>query len=102
MDQRIADAITQQHITSRGGGIEIDLSGFGYSGYHMTAYQNYLGGGLLSSIGTICNLLDWGDNTDLVELADHLSQYLHSRTNPDTEWEGCTFEELQRRPLSVY
>ena len=37
-------------ITTRGGGIEIDLTRFGFRGEKMSAYQNYLGGGMLGKI----------------------------------------------------
>lgn len=37
-------------VTERGGGIEIDLGPEGYDNHRMTAYQNYLGGGILGSI----------------------------------------------------
>lgn len=36
----------------RGGGIEIDLTEFGFDGEKMTAYCNYLGGGM---IGRVCS-----------------------------------------------
>ena len=37
-------------VSSRGGGIEIDLSSLGFKGEKMAAYQNYLGGGLLGAV----------------------------------------------------
>lgn len=95
------DSILRQQVSSRGGGVEICLSEFGFDG-KMTAYQNYLGGGLLSSIGNSCNIPNWRKDEKLVEIAENLSRYYHELTNPDTEWEGATFEELQRRPLSAF
>ena len=32
-------------VSSRGGGVEIDLSTLGFKNERMAAYQNYLGGG---------------------------------------------------------
>jgi len=34
-------------ISSRGGGIEIDLTRKGFPNQKMSAYQNYLGGGIV-------------------------------------------------------
>jgi len=42
--------ILREQLTSRGGGIEIDLTPLGFSGHKMSAYQNYLGGGMLGKI----------------------------------------------------
>ena len=36
--------ILREKYSSRGGGVEIDLSNLGYHDEKMTAYQNYLGG----------------------------------------------------------
>ncbi|MCP3699494.1 MAG: hypothetical protein GY920_13220, partial [Aliivibrio sp.] len=46
--------ILRESISPRGGGVEISLDNFGYPGEKMTAYQNYLGGGMLGSIGNDC------------------------------------------------
>jgi len=101
----IEKRIVRQSISSRGGGVEIHLSGLKngkYNGHKMTAYQNYLGGGLLSSIGNDCTLSNWSDDNYLTRVAEYLAQYYHEQTNPDTEWEGATFKQLQQRPLSAY
>ena len=47
----LSEVVLRQEISSRGGGVEIDLTRFGFSGQKMSAYQNYLGGGML---GRIC------------------------------------------------
>lgn len=90
----------------RGGGIEIDLTAFGFEDKKMTAYQNYLGGGLL---GKICSARDFdsseltvGQNEKLNEIELELKKYFHSLTNPDTEWEGQSFEQNQNMPVSGY
>ena len=68
----------------------------------MTAYQNYLGGGLLGSICNDCNISGWREDKKLVKLADKLSRYFHELTNPDDEWNGANYHELQNRPSSAY
>lgn len=89
-------------VSSRGGGIEIDLTNFGYEGEKMTAYQNYLGGGLLGAISNDCTITDWEGSAELESIAMELRQYFHSLTNPDTEWESAEYEEVQLRPKSAY
>lgn len=42
-------------VSYRGGGIEIDVSGLFGNGCKMTAYQNYLGGGIAGAICSDCN-----------------------------------------------
>ena len=94
--------VLRQQITRRGGGIEIDLTPFGYKYMKMTAYQNYLGGGMLGSINNDCTLRDWEDDPKLVDIAKHLSMYFHGLTNPDDEYEGMSFEDRQSLPTSAY
>ena len=89
----------------RGGGIEIDLSELGekYTDEKMTAYQNYLGGGMLGSIQNDCTLPNWRDDKKLTTLADELARYFHNITNhKDDEWETATFDQNQNRPASAY
>lgn len=94
----------------RGGGIEIGLTElFPYiEDAAMTAYQNYLGGGML---GQICNSYSFEidevkkrDQKKLKDITDQLSRYFHNLTNhKDDEWEAETFEENQiRKPVSAY
>lgn len=94
--------ILREEISSRGGGIEIDLSPHGFKGEKMTAYQNYLGGGMLGSIGNDCTKENWRDNPKLLKIADTLARHFHSLTNPDSEWESADFEQLEKRSLSAY
>jgi len=98
----------RSQISSRGGGIEISLDTLGFKGQKMAAYQNYLGGGLL---GKVCanNTIEAYNKpcTDkqkakLDKIAEQLKQYFHSLTNPDTEWEGQTYEKNQNMPTSAY
>lgn len=94
----------RSRITSRGGGIEIslDTAGKKYAGHKMTAYQNYLGGGLLGRVCNDCTVPDWRSNNRLVKIANDLAEYFHSLTNPDSEWESMTFEKNQHMPVSAY
>lgn len=95
--------IIRKKLSSRGGGIEIALDNFGYEGEKMTAYQNYLGGGMLGSIGSDCTISFWGEDNKLVEVSENLKKHFHNLTNPeDDEWASATFEEVQGRPLRAY
>lgn len=101
--------VLRQKVSSRGGGIEIDLTPFGFEGEKMAAYQNYLGGGMLGAIqanDTIraySVLIDESVCRELDEIAEGLMQHLHSLTNhEDDEWESATFEENQLRPYRAY
>lgn len=100
--------VLRLETSTRGGGIEIDLSPFGFEGHKMAAYQNYLGGGMLGKIcvndtirannffveESLCKELD--------EIGSALKRHYHSLTNPDTEWEGRTYEQNQMMPVSAY
>ena len=95
--------------THRGGGIEIDLSTLGFKGQRMSAYQNYLGGGMLGAIQTNDTIRRQTLKTTpakakkLDAIADQLARYFHSLTNHEgDEWEAATFEQNQLRPKSGY
>ena len=95
--------VIRKKISTRGGGIEIDLTSFGYEDEKMTAYQNYLGGGMLGAIGNDCTISEWKEDEKLVEIADKLAKHFHTLTNhSDDEFESATFEENQKRPTSAY
>jgi len=103
-----SEVTLREEISSRGGGIEIDLTRFGFKGQKMAAYQNYLGGGLL---GKVCsnNTIEAykkpctdKQKAKLDKIAEQLKQYFHNLTNPDTEWEGQTYEKNQNMPTSAY
>lgn len=101
---KIETSITRQQISHRGGGIEIDLAKFGFrQGTRMSAYQNYLGGGMLGRIETNHNIFRTSFTTTeakkLEALALQLAKYLHELTNQD---ECEVFEEIQSRPVSAY
>ena len=96
------------NISSRGGGIEINLTKLGFKGDKMTAYQNYLGGGMLGRICSDNTLRASGKNCTeeqkerLNYISEELKKYYHTLSNPDTEFEGCSYEENQRLPISAY
>jgi hypothetical protein len=94
--------IIRQEISYRGGGIEIALDNFGYFGEKMTAYQNYLGGGMLGRIDGDCTIKDWRESDELEYIAENLQKYFHSLTVHDDEWEWETFEQNQLKPVSAY
>ena len=94
------DVTLRQRISHRGGGIEISLDSFGYVGEKMTAYQNYLGGGVLGAIANDCTIIGFKDNEELLGIAYQLSRYFHTLTNP--EGEGMSFEDRQKLPLRAY
>lgn len=100
--EQLQKATIRQQISHRGGGIEISLSPFGFKGERMTAYQNYLGGGLLGRIMSDCTIPAFEDNEKLSYIAEQLREYMHSLTNPDGEWESSSYQENQLRPGSAY
>ncbi len=102
--ERIEAHILRVQAHSRGGGIEISLDFVGkkYSGYKMTAYQNYLGGGMLGRICNSCNMKDWEDDKKLDGIAENLRKYFHSLTNPEGTFEAVSYEQNQNMPVSGY
>jgi len=95
-------------ISTRGGGVEIDLTRFGFRGEKMSAYQNYLGGGLLGRICANDTIRAYNkpctekQAAKLDKIAERLKKYFHELTNPDTEWEGQSYEQNQKMPVSAY
>ncbi len=104
------DITLRVETSSRGGGIEIDLTSLGFNGEKMTAFQNYLGGGMLGAITSDCTM--WGKDKPFLELSIaelldtvslKLKEYFHSLTNPDEEYfEHVTFEQNQKMSVSAY
>lgn len=92
--------------SGRGGGIEINCNElFGYDDARMSAYQNYLGGGMLGSIQANANFnpMNTKESKLYYELSEALKRYFHDLTNhEDDEWESATFEQNQNRPESAY
>jgi len=103
------DKITLRcEISSRGGGVEISLDTLGFKNEKMSAYQNYLGGGMLGRVQANNTIQAYNkpctdkQEAKLDKIAEQLKQYFHSLTNPDTEWEGQTYEKNQNMPTSAY
>ena len=91
-------------IGSRGGGIEIHLNGLNggkYNGLKMTAYQNYLGGGMLGSIANDCQVENWRDDEYLVRVADRLCRHYFSLLVND-EYTEEEYLNFQKRSVSAY
>ena len=95
----IQDNITREEISYRGGGVELDLSDFGYEDEYLSAYQNYLGGGMLGSVGNSCTVEDWQMDEKLVRLAERLSEYYLERME-ELEYIDEYNEITDGRPLS--
>jgi hypothetical protein len=105
----LSEVVLREEVSSRGGGIEIDLSRFGFKGQKMSAYQNYLGGGMLGSISSNDTIRGFNkpcsekQSIKLDKIADRLKRYFHELTNPhDQEWESQSYEQNQRLPNSAY
>lgn len=99
--------------SGRGGGIEIDLTDLlkinqenDEGDYLMTAYQNYLGGGMLGSIQNSyafsVSALSQRRQKQVQAMTDALNRYFHDLTNHEDEWEGTSYERGQLRPQSAY
>lgn len=100
-------ATIRSEITSRGGGIEIDLTEFGIKNEKMTAYQNYLGGGMLGKISSSNTInakhsfVEESLQKQLDEIAEELKKYFHTLTNP-SEWDERSYLQNQSMPVSAY
>ena len=101
--------VLRQEISSRGGGIEIDLTTLGFKDEKMSAYCNYLGGGML---GRICEnntiqaydkVISTKKQLKLEQIAEALKKYFHSLVNPgEDEWESMSYEQNQEMSVSAY
>ena len=104
------DEVTlRKELSTRGGGIEIDLTRFGFRNEKMSAYQNYLGGGMLgrvmanNTIQAFNNPCTEKQATKLAKIEERLKKHFHSLTNPaEEEYESQSYEENQRLPGSAY
>ena len=96
-----AITLREKYLIGRGGGIEIDLTTFGING-KMSAYQNYLGGGMVGRVCSDCNINKWKENEKLVKIRTELKEYFFNLTNPSGEWESQSFEQNQKMAVSAY
>lgn len=85
--------VIRKKVSTRGGGVEIDLTDLGYPGERMTAYQNYLSGGMLGSIANSCTT-EWND--DLRNIGNQLKAYFSELAH------GTSGEEFNGLPISAY
>jgi hypothetical protein len=95
-------------VSHRGGGIEIDLTRKGFKGHKMSAYQNYLGGGML---GKVCvnNTIEAFNlpctdkqKLKLDKISEELKKYFHELSNSDDEFEKQSYEQNQKMSVSAY
>ena len=103
----IEDNIIRIDASGRGGGIEIDVSSLFGEGCKMSAYQNYLGGGLLGAIQSDINFMpSEKQKKDVLKLSEELKRYFHDITNEAAseydEWNGMSYEKNQSMPSSGY
>ena len=110
---RIEDHILRQKVLSRGGGVEIDLTPWGFEGEMMAAYQNYLGGGMLGRVCVNDTIRDLASNVraqlmynsrydELDALGEELKRYFFHLTNPEGTWEEQDYDTNQTLPESGY
>jgi len=95
--------------SSRGGGVEIDLTTLGFKGKKMSAYQNYLGGGMLGRVCVNDSIRAFGNSTTaaqdqkLDKIGEGLKKYFHAITNPsEQEYESQSYEQNQKLPARAY
>jgi len=103
----IEDNIIRLDASRRGGGIEIDASELFGEGCKMSAYQNYLGGGLLGAIQSDVNFMPSEEQKEnVLKLSEELKRYFHDITNEEAleydEWNDMSYEKNQSMPSSGY
>jgi hypothetical protein len=91
-------------VSERGGGVEIDLTRYGFKDQQMSAYQNSLGGGMLGKVGIndTIRTCTHKQRVKLGKIGEELKRYYFDLTNPDSEWERQTYEQNQTMPISAY
>jgi hypothetical protein len=99
MSNCIEENITREEYSHRGGGCELDLSAYGYEDEFLSAYQNYLGGGMLGAIDNSCTVEDWRKDEKLVKLSQKLRDYFVERMY-ELDYIDEYNEALDDRPVS--
>ena len=97
-------------VSRRGGGIEIDASEYlGLPGAKLTAYQNYLGGGMLGSVQADRNFSITSSQireAKTAKLQDALKRYFHKLSNAEAveydDYSASEYDANQNRPGSAY
>lgn len=103
----IEDNIIRIDASRRGGGIKIDVSELFGEGCKMSAYQNYLGGGLLGAVQSDINFMPTEEQkADVLKLSEELKRYFHEITNEEASeydvWNEMSYENNQSMPSSGY
>lgn len=95
-------------VSERGGGVEIDLTRFGFSGHKMSAYCNYLGGGMLGKVCANDTIRAFEipctdkQNAKLDKIAERLKKHYYTLLQEYLEWEGQSYEFNQKMSVSAY
>tara|TARA_R100000329_G_scaffold144439_1_gene129189 strand:+ start:1389 stop:1712 length:324 start_codon:yes stop_codon:yes gene_type:complete len=103
--EKIANAVVRQEVSPRGGGVEIRLDDWGYPHHKMTAYQNYLGGGMLGKVCSDCTVVDYKEIECLNALSVQLKMYYHNMTNGFYDHpmlQTLSYKQNQKRSVSAY
>ena len=95
----IQENITREEISYRGGGVELELTEYGYEDEYLSAYQNYLGGGMRGAVANSCTVEEWQMDEKLVRLAERLSEYYQERME-ELEYIDEYNEMAYGRPVS--
>jgi hypothetical protein len=102
----LSELVLRQEVSTRGGGVEIDLTRFGFKGQKMSAYQNYLGGGMLGKIAVNNTINAFGiectvkQQEKLDKIGLRLKKYFF--TLQYGEFDKEQFESNQNRAVSAY
>lgn len=98
--EKVVNAVIREKFSSRGGGIEIDLGAFtpSWEGEKMSAYQNYLGGGMLGGIGTDSTIKEWKGYHKLTKIAEELIKIYAYNVGIEDE----DIKDYNNLPLSAY
>jgi hypothetical protein len=104
----IEENMTRADISRRGGGMEVDAAEYlGVEDALVSVFQNYLGGGMLGSIGSSANYAARSaDPERLAELQEAMKKFFYRLTEPQAEewdpWSADDYEGIQFRPSSAY
>ncbi len=111
-DFNIEDHILRCEISYRGGGVEVDVSELFGEDAKITAYQNYLGGGIAGSIQSDANFEPKAKQVKKFnQLAEDLKRWFYDQNNGGgdeymqenvTGAEAGGYEALQRMSRSAY
>jgi hypothetical protein len=101
-------SVLREEIRSRGGGVEIDLSSFGFEGEKMAAYQNHLGGGMMGKVccnDTIRSHSFYVTSKDLEDKLDKISEALkkfYIELYNEKFGVDASVEDFENMPVSAY